>query len=96
MKYVFHPQARIELNNIIDYYEALQARLGLEFLEEVYSTVCRIIEFPKAWSSFSKSTRKCLLNRFPFAIIYRIRKDEILIVAIAHFARKPGYWKNRV
>lgn len=68
MKFTFHPEARTELNHSVDYYEGRQARLGLEFLGEVYSTIQRIIEFPKTFSKQSKNTRKCFVNRFPFAV----------------------------
>ena len=96
MKYTFHPEAQYELNQAVYFYEDQQSMLGLEFLEEVYSTIQRIIEFPKAFSKQSKNTRKCLTNRFPFAVIYQDKKEEIFIAAIAHLARKPGYWKERL
>jgi plasmid stabilization system protein ParE len=96
MTFRFHPEARAELNHSVDFYEERQTRLGLEFLEEVYSAIQLIIEFPKAFPKQSKNTRKCLVNRFPFAIIYQIKPDEIFIVAIAHLSRKPGFWKKRV
>ena len=95
MKFTFHPEARIELDNSVDYYEEQREGLGLEFLQEVYSSIQRIIEFPSAGSRQSKNTRKCLTNRFPFAVIYQTKAKEIFIVAIAHLARKPGYWQER-
>lgn len=95
MKFTFHSEARAELNHSVDFYEARQPKLGLEFLEEIYSTIQLIIEFPKAFPKQSKNTRKCLINRFPFAVIYQIKPDEIFIVAIAHLSRKPGFWKKR-
>ncbi len=95
MKHVFTPEARVELNQAVDYYENCEAGLGLEFLEEVYATIQRIIEFPTAWSHLSQRTRRCLTDRFPFAVIYQAKQDRILIVAITHLARKPGYWKDR-
>jgi len=70
MKYTFHPAAYNELNHSINFYEEKRVNLGLEFLEEVYSTIHRIIEFPRAGSKQSKNTWKCITNRFPFAIIY--------------------------
>ena len=96
MKFTFHPEARNELYQTIDYYQEQNVRLGFEFLEEIYSTVQRIIEFPKAFPSLSKNTRRCITNRFPFAVIYKVRLNEIFIVAITHLARKPGYWKKRI
>jgi hypothetical protein len=70
LKFSFHPEARSELIQATDYYRIEDSNLGLEFLGEVFGTVSRIIEFPKAFPKFSKNTRKCLINRFPFAVIY--------------------------
>ena len=49
MKYSFHFEAEIELNSYIDYYEEFKVGLGLEFANEVYKTIQRIINFPNAW-----------------------------------------------
>ncbi len=48
MKYYFHPSAKIEINEAVNYYEECQAGLGTEFVEEVYSTIQRIIQLPEA------------------------------------------------
>ena len=95
MKYSFHPAAKTELIEAIDYYEDCQPGLGLEFAKEIYSTIHRIIQYPKAWSLLSKNTRRCLTNRFPYGIIYQILDKEILIVAVMQLNRKPSYWKKR-
>jgi hypothetical protein len=68
MKYSFHPSAKIELQEAINYYEEYQFGLGLKFAREIYSTIQRIIHFPEAWSKLSKNTRRCLTNRFPYSI----------------------------
>ena len=47
MKYSFHPSARAELNDSIDYYEDYRPGLGLEFAEEVYSTIHASSDFLK-------------------------------------------------
>ena len=96
MKLTFHPEARIELELAVDYYEKQQTKIALKFLGEVYSTIKRISEFPKAFPELSTNTRKCLTNRFPFAVIYQVKPNEIFIVGITHLARKPGYWKERL
>jgi len=46
MTYSFHPDAEIEFNNTVDYYEACQKDLGLAFMEEIYNTIQRILLFP--------------------------------------------------
>lgn len=95
MKYSFHPAAKNELTEAIDYYEDCQLGLGLEFAKEIYSTIQRIIQYPKAWSSLSRNTRRCLTNRFPYGIIYQILDKEILIIAVMQLNKKPSYWKKR-
>ena len=95
MTFKFHPDAELELNFAIDYYEECQERLGLEFAQEIYSTIHRIIDFPNAWQPMTSKTRRCLTNRFPFGVIYQILGNEIIIIAIMHQNQKPFYWKNR-
>lgn len=39
-------------------------------------------------------TRRLLVGRFPYQVVYRLRATEIVIVAVAHLKRRPGYWKH--
>ena len=96
MNFSFHPEAEIELNASIDYYEECKIGLGLEFANEVYSTIQRILDFPKAWQILDKDIRRCLTNRFPFGIIYYQRDNEIIILAVMQLNRKPNYWSGRI
>lgn len=95
MTFRFHPDAELELNSAIDYYEECQEYLGLAFAQEIYATIHRIVDFPNAWQPMTSKTRRCLSNRFPFGIIYQIRNNEVIIIAIMHQNQKPFYWKNR-
>jgi len=96
MTYSFHPDAEIEFNQAIDYYEECQNDLGLAFAEEVYASIQRIMLFPKAWESLDHSNRRCLTNRFPFGVIYYQKNQEIIILAVMGLHRKPNYWKERI
>ena len=95
MTYFFHPEAQIELNASIDCYEECKTNLGLEFAGEIYQTIQRILTFPKSWQILDSDIRRCLINRFPFGIIYYQRNNEIIILAVMQLNRKPNYWKNR-
>jgi toxin ParE1/3/4 len=95
MKFRFHPAADAELHRAVEYYEQRQAGLGLEFAEEVYAAIVRIVEYPDVWAPISRNTRRCLTNRFPYGIIYRIRKSSVHIIAVANLHRRPDYWKGR-
>ena len=70
MTYSFHPDAEIELNASVDYYQKCKDGLGAEFAYEVQKTIQRILEFPTAWQTLDAQIRRCLINRFPFGIIY--------------------------
>ncbi|MCK5851768.1 type II toxin-antitoxin system RelE/ParE family toxin [bacterium] len=97
MNFIFHPSAKKELEQAVAYYEKCQIGLGHEFLEEIYSTVQRILNFPNAWSTLSIHTRRCLTNRFPFGIIYQIQNDDcIRIISIMQLNKKPDYWHGRL
>mgnify|MGYP006391976883 FL=1 len=95
MKYSFHFEAEIELNSYIDYYEEFKVGLGLEFANEVYKTIQRIINFSNAWQNLTDDLRRSLTNRFPFGVIYYIKNDEIIILAVMHLRKKPDYFLKR-
>ncbi len=96
MKVFFHPEAEEEFYEAIEYYETCKQGLGLDFAKEIYSTIERIVNFPRAWSKLTKDIRRCLVNRFPFGVIYTIQENQIIILAIMHLNKKPGYWKERI
>ncbi len=96
MSFAFHPEAEKELNEAIDYYEDIEPGLGYDFALEVYSTISRLVDFPKAWGILEGDVRRSLLRRFPYGVLYSEENDEIFIVAVMHLHRKPGYWKRRI
>lgn len=65
------------------------------FLREIDAAVERIARFPKTWPLFEAGTRRILLKRFPFHIIYREISDGVEVVAVMHEKRRPGYWHSR-
>jgi plasmid stabilization system protein ParE len=95
MKYRFHPAAETELNEAVDYYDACQEGLGLEFAREIHATIENIYEFPLAWTPLSQNTRRCLLRRFPYGVVYQFKGAEIIIIAIMQLNRRPDYWRKR-
>jgi plasmid stabilization system protein ParE len=63
---------------------------------EVRSALERISEFPESGSPEGEDLRKVFLDRFPFTLVYRVRGDEIEVLAVMHQRRRPGYWRTRV
>ena len=87
--------AQQELDDAITYYNYEQEGLGKRFLSEVVKALKRIEHFPQAWQLLTKNSHRCLINHFPYGIIYQIREEKILIIAVANLHRKPDYWPDR-
>ena|SRR2546425_6452527 len=88
--------AQQELDGAIEYYNAESVGLGDEFLLEVLSAFERIKQFPNAWHPYTENSRRCQTRRFPYGVVYQILESEILVVAVAHMHRRPGYWRDRL
>ena len=84
-----------ELDDAIAYYNNELAGLGDKFLAEVLNALERVARYPKAWHPYTERTRRCLIKSFPYGVIYQIRDEEILVVAVANLHRKPEYWRGR-
>ena len=92
----FLAPAEAEFLDAISYYNMQSEGLGYEFAAEVKKTIERIIQYPEAWAKLSKRTRRCRTNRFPYGVIYQIREETLLIVAVMHLGREPQSWKSRL
>jgi plasmid stabilization system protein ParE len=91
----FLAPAQAELAEAVAYYDSQEQGLGSQFAAEVRRTIQRILQYPEAWSSISKRTRRCRTSKFPYGIIYQIRSNVVLIVAVMHLHREPRTWKSR-
>lgn len=96
MKFEFHPDALEEYKEASRYYEGCQSGLGARFIAAVEQAIQHIVEKPEQWKSLEKDVRRYLTRVFPYAILYSIEPDYILIIAVMHCHRAPGYWQNRI
>ncbi len=96
MNYQFHPEAEEEFLGAIDWYEDHERNLGFDFAREVYATIGRAAQCPAAWPVLEGSVRRCQTKRFPYGVLYCREPDGILILAVMHLRRDPGYWKHRL
>lgn len=93
---VFLSEAENEMLEAAKYYEDQAPDLGMDYLSEVEHAVRTIEEAPATWPVIEGELRRRLIRRFPFGILYRIEPKEIVIVAVAHLKRRPGYWRERI
>lgn len=91
----FHPLAADEAEAAERWYRERNETASAGFRRELDRAVDLICERPEAGSPYFTSTRRFLLRRFPFFVVYRVRGDNVQIVAVAHARRRPGYWRAR-
>ncbi|MEO0416072.1 MAG: type II toxin-antitoxin system RelE/ParE family toxin [Verrucomicrobiota bacterium] len=65
------------------------------FVKELEEAIKKARRQPGLYSYFDGEFRKIRVGKFTYALVYRVRKDEIQIIAVMHLHRKPGYWKSR-
>lgn len=91
----FHPDAIAEARGAREWYAARNESAAVAFMSELDHAVAQIAEFPNRWPTHLQGTRRYLLRRFPFALVYRESEAGLQVIAVAHGKRKPGYWKAR-
>ena len=90
-------EAEAELYKIVEYYKRFDQELPKDFIREFEDAVQKLMNFPNAGHPYLHQTKRVFLNRFPYAVVYKIYKENLVIVfAIMHMRRKPDYWKDRL
>lgn len=93
--YSFHPEAEAELSAAALFYESRVAGLGRLFSTEVQRTIALVREYPDAGAPIRLPIRRAVVDRFPYAIVYRRDREWVHVLAVAHLHRRPGYWRLR-
>ena len=91
----FHSEARLEFLDTVAYYEEIQAGLGARFRTAVEAVVGLALAMPTAGTAYKFGLRRVFPTKFPFSIVYKEDESGIVVFAVAHFKRRPGYWKSR-
>ena len=97
MRHEFHPEALQEFEDAAHYYADCQEGLDLRFVAAIDAAIRQIVAAPERWRIFEEDVRRYVTRVFPYAILYAIEPEGyILIIAVMHCRREPGYWKHRV
>ena len=96
MRWEIHPEALLEYQEAALFYGGREQAVAHRFVGAVEDTIRRVVESPFAWRIVDDDVRRCLVRRFPYAVLYTVESDYILIVAVMHGNREPGYWKRRL
>ncbi len=91
----YHQAAEDELLSEVGYLELRAAGLGRRFFAEVRRAEGVIAQFPQSGREVLPGIRKWVLRKFPFSLLYSLEEQGLLILAVAHHRRRPGYWVSR-
>jgi toxin ParE1/3/4 len=91
-----HPAALAELKSAVVWYQSQNQTAAINFVAELDRAVELVIASPVRWPTGDHNTRKFVLRRYPFAVIYREREGVVQVLAVAHGRRRPGYWIERL
>jgi len=77
--------------------ESGELGLGYQCAIEIVAEVERIKANPGMWPIMDHQVRRCLVHRFPYGVIYSVdeQRSQVLILAVMHLHRQPGYWSDR-
>lgn len=87
--------ARRDFDESFDWYAERSTQAAVRFANAVDAALATVAANPKRFATIDGVHRECRVNRFPFRIVYRLVENRVLIVAIAHAKRRPGYWRDR-
>jgi plasmid stabilization system protein ParE len=92
----YHEGASTDVKKAVAWYQKRSPKAALDFVEELHRAATTIREAPDRWPRGKNNTRRFLLWRFPFSIIYSEQKSVVTIWAVAHGNRRPEYWAGRL
>jgi plasmid stabilization system protein ParE len=97
MKYrvIVRPEAEDDLKEAYSWYEDKRTGLGYDFLLQVDAGLNFIARNPNIHPIEYKGTRKHLVKRFPYKIIYLVQNEQIIVLAVIHGRRSPALIKKR-
>lgn len=96
MRFEFHPEALEEYQEATIWYAQRDQKVAVQFVAVVEEAIQRVVDSPTRWRVIEEDIRRCLTRIFPYAILYTIENDYLLIVAVMHCSREPDYWKHRI
>ena len=91
----FHPAADLEVSEAHRWYAERDEHAAARFRAALDKAVQAAAEAPEQWPVYLLGTRRLLLRRFPFLLVFRVDSSRILILDVAHERRRPGYWRKR-
>ena len=91
-----HPEALEEADAAVLWYLERSHSAALQFITALDDAISLIAKTPDRWPTYAGGTRRYIMRKFPYFVVYRFTQDAVHVYAVAHAKRRPGYWKQRL
>jgi toxin ParE1/3/4 len=88
-------EARADALDAFQFYEAARPGLGVRFRDHLDVAFSRILDNPERYPLIYRDLRRRLVERFPYAVLYRVYPDAVVVVAVMHGKQDARVWKRR-
>jgi len=96
MEVIFHRLAAQEYNRALLWYARRSQSAARRFERGVEEAMRLIGSTPQLGTPYDQDHRSVPVRRFPYRLFYTAASStQIVIVAVAHTSRRPGYWRRR-
>ncbi len=90
------PRVERDMRAASDWYEDQRAGLGDEVLTEIRRTFESVRTLPGRFVELRRGYRRALVERFPYAVVYRYDDEKVTVVTVYHTSQNPTVWKRRI
>ncbi len=92
----YHPGAKDEVVAAHQWYDQIDKQVAKKFKIELARAEALVMRAPTAWGPYFHGTRGYRLRGFPFVLAFMLEEARVIVIALAHTRRQPGYWKKRI
>ena len=92
---VFEEEAKSDVLDIISWYDGIRAELTARFLHDLDKAVLSTVENPSRFPYVTSLTRRVLLKRFPYLVLFRDTPDSIFVLGVLHTSINPARFRRR-
>lgn len=95
MRVILTRGARLELRDATKWYAERSEVAARRFDAAFHDAVSRATSHPERWPEVEPGIRRVLFARYPFSLLYALRGKNLVVIAVMHQRRRPGYWHGR-
>lgn len=87
--------AEAEFTDALCWYAERSESIARRFDDEFSQALLLIANDPERFPQVDPRHRFYLMRSFPYQILYRSVGNTVMVIAVAHTARRPMYWAER-